>query len=313
MRIYYSDKMVASSGASPSAGKPLELANRIKGTGLKVDFKDIVPLDWEDFHLSHGADFVDRVKNLRANNGFGTKSPIVRDSLPYTSGSLYCAALDALENKDCAWALSSGFHHAARDMAMAFCTFEGLTVAAKKLIKNGLVERAFILDGDAHWGNGCVEAITPKWANSVFYKHIGNDLYSREGLEKVILENKPQILFFQDGMDAYWLDPLGGFSGLTYAQLYQRMKDVSSIAKENGIPMVVNLGGGYLKWRDKDGQANIEPVLLGHTNSLIANLEVYEESPEIRAELGEQPWETEYLNRAIENVRHKPRLRYASF
>ncbi|GAF99975.1 unnamed protein product, partial [marine sediment metagenome] len=45
-------------------------------------------------------------------------------------------------------------HHAERNLAMGFCLFNNVAVAARELLANGLASRVLIVDWDVHHGNG---------------------------------------------------------------------------------------------------------------------------------------------------------------
>ena len=49
-------------------------------------------------------------------------------------------------------------HHAERDLAMGFCLFNNVAVAARALQAEGLAERVLIVDWDVHHGNGTQHA-----------------------------------------------------------------------------------------------------------------------------------------------------------
>jgi acetoin utilization deacetylase AcuC-like enzyme len=286
MKAFYDERMVASSGGfSPSPEKPRELAERVRQRGLPLDICPVEPVTWDDFLLSHTPAYVEGIRSLIHANGFGTRSPTVRDALPYTTGALLCAARAALE-EGCAWAFCSGFHHAGRSTAMGYCTFEDLTVTAKKLINEGRVGKVLILDGDAHWGTGCVECITSEWEEKIAYWHMGGEYHRYGSIKRDMLNAAPDLVLFQDGMDAYHLDPIGG--NLTYRQLYERCQVVCEIAKANQIALAIDLAGGY-----KRHQETIEPVLVGHLNSIIASLKVFHDSQlPFEPDFGPFAWET---------------------
>jgi acetoin utilization deacetylase AcuC-like enzyme len=58
-------------------------------------------------------------------------------------------------------------HHAERDLAMGFCLFNNVAVAARCLTSGGDVERVLILDWDVHHGNGTQHIFEE--AEDVFY------------------------------------------------------------------------------------------------------------------------------------------------
>ena len=69
-------------------------------------------------------------------------------------------------------------------------------------------------------------------------------LAALEGAMDTVLGFKPQAVFFQSGVDALACDRLGRLA-LTHEGLRRRDHLVLSLCHQNGIPVVVTLGGGY--------------------------------------------------------------------
>ena len=215
----------------------------------------------------------DGVLDCTAINGFGNNIKEVADSLPYTSGSFYNAAVHALSNR-VAMSPTSGFHHARYDSGGAFCTFNGLTITAQLLKKNHKVKKIGIIDFDAHWGDGTDDIIKKlNIKNIIHLSH--NKVFRAFSLNGTALLNLYKtlgvlkdcdILLYQAGADPHVNDPLGG--DLTTEEMFERDRTVFKFAKDNDIPIVWNLAGGY--------QSDFDKVLEIHENTLKACIEVYE-------------------------------------
>ena len=79
------------------------------------------------------------------------------------------------------------------------------------------------------------------------------------------------LAIYQAGADAWEHDPLR--SGVfTLKQLEMRDRRIFSMAKEYGVPLVVNLAGGY----SVDSNGSIEPVLRIHRQTIQAAIGVYQ-------------------------------------
>lgn len=78
------------------------------------------------------------------------------------------------------------------------------------------------------------------------------------------------IIIYQAGADQHIDDPYGGL--LTYEQMKTRDSKVFNFAKENNIPIVWNLAGGY----QKDNNQTIEPVLQCHRNTMRVCIEIFD-------------------------------------
>ncbi len=73
-------------------------------------------------------------------------------------------------------------------------------------------------------------------------------------------------MLYQAGADPHLDDPLGG--GLTSEQLARRDRIVFEGCRQTGVPVVVNLAGGY--------QQPVERVVELHVNTLRALAEVHQ-------------------------------------
>ena len=124
--IFYRPEMVAHAESySPSAAKPKIVIDHwlAKGRIQPEQLRSFEPADIEDFTLAHDEHFVRAVLSLEEDNGFGTRSQAVADSLLYTTGSMIAAMQHVLEHGGFACSPTSGFHHAGRNYASGFCTF----------------------------------------------------------------------------------------------------------------------------------------------------------------------------------------------
>ncbi len=267
---------------SPSARKPKELAEKLRSFDW-IEFFDPKPLTINDLKLAHNSDYVDGIMNLQIKNGFGNKSREIADSLLYTNGAMYDAAIKATSALPCA-ALVSGFHHAGWDgweNLGYFCTFNGLMVTAAKLIQE-LNYRVAILDADMHWGNGTDHILfeLPELRKNVYHFSFGEHFAQRtdhieylnhiDKIQKELKEFDPDVILYQAGADPHVDDPYGGI--LTTEEMMERDKRIFSLAKSLNVPLAWDLAGGYQI--DKDG--NIDKILELHINTFKACREIYE-------------------------------------
>lgn len=80
---------------------------------------------------------------------------IVKPELANVAGT-YQACLLAL-NQGFAYFLGGGMHHAMRNGGRGFCVFNDIVIALFKLLARGRINRAWIIDVDAHRGDGTAE------------------------------------------------------------------------------------------------------------------------------------------------------------
>jgi acetoin utilization deacetylase AcuC-like enzyme len=249
--VFFDDRQVAFSSASPSAEKPKFVIDSWKKYNIEIT--RFSPVLKEDFYLAHSKEYVDNIFNLLKPNGFGSIDDQLNNSLLYTTGSFYSAAKFALESS-IAVSPTSGFHHAGFNIGGGFCTFNGLIVTAQKLKKDKLVQTVGILDCDYHYGNGTNDIINKlsldwitHYSSGYEYCEYGKSLRGDAFISSLpnILNKfkKCDIILYQAGADQYINDPLGGL--LTKTQMKMRDKIVFEFAKMNHIPIVWNLAGGY--------------------------------------------------------------------
>jgi len=287
--VFFSERQVADiSSFSPSAGKPAKVVASWAQLGIPLRVIEPVPVTIDQLALAHERDFVEDTLAGRRPNGFGSKSPAVAASLPWTSGSLLSAAREALRNRQVAVAPCSGFHHAGYAHSGGFCTFNGLMVTATTLLDEGAVGRIGILDCDHHYGDGTQNIIDVLGLKDRVQHFSAGREYCLAKQAEAFLARLPgvvkafagcDLLLYQAGADPHVNDLLGGW--LTERQLAERDRIVFATARRIGLPVAWDLAGGY--------QYDLRQVLDLHDNTLIECAEAYgigtEERGEIRSQL----------------------------
>lgn len=278
--VFFNKKMVSNIVlSSPSPRKPLEVINEWKNKyPNNIEVHDFDPLEKEDFYLAHDKEHVDKILSLKKKNGFSTKHKEIADSLYWTSASFYYAAKKTLETK-IAVSPTSGFHHAGYEQAWGFCTFNGLLISAVKMLNEGSVKKIGILDYDYHQGDGSEDIIERFNLYDKIIHITGKTGYSREKdmfFDEIpfMLESLKEvdIIFYQAGGDQHIDDPLGGF--LNSEEMRKRDFLVLSFAKENNIPIVWNLAGGYQEEIDGENRS-IQKVLDIHNATFEETIKIY--------------------------------------
>lgn len=262
---------------TPSPKKPAQVVAQWQQL-YPVEIVDFPPCTVNDFYLAHDKKHVDGILDLSIPNGMETRHQEVVDSLPWTTGSLFAAAKHALAH-GVAVSPTSGFHHAGYDFSWGFCTFNGLLIAAQKLLLETGVKKVGILDFDQHHGDGS-EDILKRLAIQGEIVHItGRTNYQRESAPffavlPSLLDSLSEcdVVLYQAGADQHVDDPLGGF--LDNQQLRTRDRQVFEFMRAAQIPIAWNLAGGY-QVTDIDGVSSIQKVLDIHNATLEECLKVY--------------------------------------
>jgi acetoin utilization deacetylase AcuC-like enzyme len=230
------------------------------------------PATREELLLVHAKEYLEDLEQLRLTpRTMMSELPLTEEivlAYVYAAGGTTRAALEALK-RGAGINLGGGFHHAFADHAEGFCYINDLAVAIRTLQRDGLVERAAVVDLDVHQGNGTARIFQRDDRVFTFSMHqeanypvpkqrgdldiglangTGDAEYLErldEGLERVWASG-PQVVLFQAGADPYVDDLLGGLA-LTIAGLEERDRRVIEGCARRGIPVVVTLGGGYAR------------------------------------------------------------------
>lgn len=258
---------------SPSWKKPREFVSYIS---------DYVDRDGVVLHQSesvgslmetvHNKNYLKGVLSGAEATGFGVRDAKVAESCLYTAGAMVEGVNRATEGYSTC-APVSGFHHAGWDFGGGFCTFNGLALAAT--VARGFGLQPGIVDLDMHYGNGTVSILTKLGIEDIPHYTFGGTTYAGRGkgdafvkmLPRVLARafGKCKILLYQAGADPHVDDPLGG--ALTTEQMKERDEIVFRFAKEQKIPVVWCLAGGY--------QPDLKKVLALHEqtyNAWLRNL-----------------------------------------
>jgi acetoin utilization deacetylase AcuC-like enzyme len=244
----------------------------MKATLVEEDFFHPEPLSEEQILRTHTNEYWGKLKNgtlsrqeIRAM-GFPFHESLVFRGRHIANGSLECfyhAKSDGVSLN-----IAGGTHHSYADRGEGFCLFNDFAIASNELLHRGDVQQVLIVDLDVHQGNGtaCIFQNRPEvFTFSMHGEHnyplkkersdldIGlkdgtNDkVYLdtlRNELPDVIASVKPDVIFYQSGVDILESDKLGRL-GVTKSGCRERDEFVFEQAAEAGIPVVVAMGGGY--------------------------------------------------------------------
>ena len=163
---------------------------------------------------------------------------------------------------------AGGTHHAFPDYGAGFCIFNDLAVAPSVMLHLGLVNKILVVDLDVHQGDGTAFVFQNDPRVFTFSMHCGENFPGRKqdsdldiplprGLDDdgylqilakqlpdVLSEVKPDLVFYDAGVDAHVDDRLGKLA-LTDNGLYRRDRVVLSTCLAQGYPTACVIGGGY--------------------------------------------------------------------
>jgi len=245
------------------------------------------PATDDELLLVHTHDYVDRIQNAELTEreirrlGLPWSPKLVLRSRTSVQGTVI-SAWNAIE-EGIAANLGGGTHHAYADHGEGYCVFNDIAVAIRVLRRDGVIERALIVDLDVHQGNGTAVIFTEDSHTFTFSIHGANNYPLRkemgsfdlaltdrtsdleylaalaEYLPGILDSFKPEIVFYQAGVDPFFDDRLGRL-GLSLEGLARRDEYVFSLCAKARIPLVITLGGGYAR--------NVDDTVQAHCNTI---------------------------------------------
>jgi acetoin utilization deacetylase AcuC-like enzyme len=250
------------------------LAKRVAADGLVAphELHEGEPAEWAELAAVHDRGLLSRIRegclSPREQRGLGLPwSPQLVERARRAVGGTIAAARHALDHR-VAMNLGGGTHHAGRDFARGYCLFNDVAVALAALRRDGLVERALVVDCDVHQGDGTADifASDPRTftlslhgARNYPFTRIASDLdvdlasgtgdarYLRalqEALHPALERARPDFAFYLAGADPWEGDRLGR---LALSKTGLRVRDELALDSlvAAGAAVCVVLAGGY--------------------------------------------------------------------
>ncbi len=250
------------------------LRERLQQCGLfqPDDFEVPPAASEQQLQLVHTADWVRRVLA-----GELTGDEIRRIGFPWSlqmvercrrsTGATVAASRAALRDA-VAVNLAGGTHHAFPDRGAGYCVFNDVAVAARSMQQEQRIQRALVLDGDVHQGDGTAAVFADDPSVRTFSLHAAKAFPVRkmrsdldielppgttdsdylaawqEGLHWAAHQERPDLVYFVAGADPYVGDTLGGLA-VSKSGLQTRDNLVFEFCTRQKCPLVVVMAGGY--------------------------------------------------------------------
>jgi acetoin utilization deacetylase AcuC-like enzyme len=267
------------------------------------------PVAWEDLRLAHDDAYLDAVasgtltSDAQRRIGFPW-SPMMVERSRRSVGATLAAARVALGSearrrhpsdgpgtlqRGLSANLAGGTHHAFRDHGEGYCVFNDVAVAARVLMREGVIRRAMVIDCDVHQGNGTAAIFSGDPAmftlsfhgekNYPFRKEVsdcdvtfadgtGNDEYLaalEEHVPRLLDEQLPDLVFYLAGADPYEGDRLGRLK-LTIEGLRLRDRLVFEQCAARTLPVAIAMSGGYAP--------DVEAIVQIHVNTIVEAIRI---------------------------------------
>ena len=254
------------------------------------------PADRETIELVHDSAYVDAFLNGTLDSsamrriGFPWSDGLVQRTLA-SVGSTLAATNEALST---GWGgtLAGGTHHAFAAEGSGFCVFNDIAVAICVLQRDHGMKRIAVVDLDVHQGDGTAQIFSGDPSVLTLSVHCKNNFPLRKQQSRIdveldagvgdheylqvletvlprVWEFQPQAVFYQSGVDGLVSDELGHLE-LTHAGLLARDRLVMRQVREQGVPFVVTLGGGYSR--------PVELTVEAHANTFRTAREIFSEN-----------------------------------
>ena len=220
--------------------------------------------------------------------GFPLSEVLVERERLITDGTLKASEY-ALQN-GIAMNIAGGTHHAYTNRGEAFCMLNDQAIGARYLQAKGLSKKILIVDLDVHQGNGTAEIFKNDKSVYTFSMHgksnypfkkeqsdldiaLDNDINDKDYLKilkstlpRIIDMQNPDFIFYLCGVDVIASDKLGKL-GMTINGCKERDRFVLQQCKNNNIPVMCSMGGGY--------SPDIKTIVDAHANTFRLAQEIF--------------------------------------
>ena len=199
MKILFHDRFYASDYADDGASVPgrLEAIMAVLGADNAFEVVRPQPASEDAVRLAHTQPYVDAVKS---------NAPLY-DMALLAAGAAIAAADIALTGEPAFACLRPPGHHAYRESAWGYCVFCNMGIALLQLKQQGKIESAFVLDFDAHTGDGTRDVLSNWKACHILNPYAGDsEAYIKE--IQAFVKDIPavDIVGVCAGFDAYQKD-----------------------------------------------------------------------------------------------------------
>ncbi|MCK4907585.1 MAG: histone deacetylase family protein [Spirochaetes bacterium] len=198
MKVVFHENFKCSEYASNSASAPGRMESimtELKAGGYTVASPE--PASMDDLLLAHTATHIADIQ----------KDKKLFDMACLSAGGAILAAKMAFNMEPAFACIRPPGHHASREKTWDYCAFCNMGIALLKLKAEGLIQSAFVLDFDAHTGDGNINVLSA-WPEAKVFNPMAHDSQSYiEAIEDYISKiQQVDIVAVSAGFDTYEKD-----------------------------------------------------------------------------------------------------------
>ncbi len=190
----------------------------VKVLGKDFDFIEPQPATEKDLERVHGRQHIQSVK----------REPLVYEVGLLAAGGAILSAETACNEPPAFGLIRPPGHHASPHSCWGFCYFNNIAIAIKKLLSEGKIKSALILDFDLHYGDGTANTFSGSKEVSYFHPE-GRDRQSfLKEVQTSLQTDKPfDIIGVSAGFDRHEEDWGGLLKTEDYRTIGSWVKEVS--------------------------------------------------------------------------------------
>lgn len=229
MKVYFHPHFYKEYTREPAAD-PGRMEAIVEAIDPMAQFIDCVPATDDDLLAAHTEGHLERIRQMG-----------LYDIAALAAGGAIQAGQTALE-EPCFALIRPPGHHASANSCWGFCYFNNMAVSLHHLRSRKLIDQAFILDFDLHYGDGNVNILGDEpWVEILNPESSDRDIYL-EKVERELESTRADMIAVSAGFDNHVND----WGGLLYTADYKAMGEwVSKAALRNNGGCYGILEGGY--------------------------------------------------------------------
>jgi acetoin utilization deacetylase AcuC-like enzyme len=190
----------------------------VKALEGKYDFIEPEPASERDLERVHGRAHIQHVKG----------DPLVHEIGCLAAGGAILAAELAFDGQPAFGLIRPPGHHASPHSCWGFCYFNNIAIAIKRLLGEGKIKSAFILDFDLHFGDGTANTFGHSKEVSYFHPEGTKRETFLQDIERSLQTESPyEIIGVSAGFDRHEEDWGGLLMTEDYLTIGKWVKDYS--------------------------------------------------------------------------------------